>query len=580
MNRRHPEAAGFPSFRHGFVLALFAALALALLARAAWLHLFDSDFLMREGDARIVREVPIEVRRGMLQDRFGEPLAISAQVFVVGAEPKVLLTAAPEKLEQLAVRLDLSPDRLRQRLKNNIKRKFYYLKRRVEPTLRNSIVAMNLPGLATRQEHRRYYPSHEVAAQLIGFTNIDDVGEEGLEKQFNELLQGKRGRKRVLKDRLGRIVQDVENVRQPVPGRDIRLTLDRRLQYLAYRELKAAVHNAGAVAGVLVMLDPATGELLAVANQPSYNPNNPQQISNRYQRNFAMVDLYEPGSTIKPFTMLAALLSGKYSLSTTIDTSPGKMKLGRYTVTDFRNYGVLNLTEILKKSSNVGISKIGLSLSPELLWTVLDKFGFGNSTGSGFPGEKSGKLAGFDDWTQLSQATISYGYGMAVSAVQLARAYTILATNGLVRPISLRLGQWRGHPFKRVFPEAEILAVRSMLEEVVQPTGTGKRAAVARYRIAGKTGTVRKNIGHGYEENKYRAMFVGMAPASNPRLVMAVIIDEPSGEEYYGGQIAAPIFAEVMANSLRLLNVPPDNAHEFEHVRIGGIGGKADGGAG
>ena len=579
MNRRRVDSPAFLVFRHNFVLSLFVLSLLALSARAVWLHLLESEFLAGEGEIRIVREVPMKVRRGMLQDRFGEPLAISAQVFVIGAEPRLLLGASSAQLSGLAGVLDLDPAVLRQKLRNNVKRKFYYLKRRVSPSLRDKVMAMSLPGVSARREYRRYYPAHEITAQLLGFTDIDDNGREGLEKKFDELLRGSPGVKRVLKDRLGRVVEDVGNVRQPVPGRDIRLSIDSRLQYLAYRELKSAVHNAGAVAGVLVMLDPTSGELLAVANQPSYNPNNPEHIRNRYQRNFAMVDLYEPGSTIKPFTMLAALLSGRYSLATTIDTSPGKMKLGRYTVEDFRNYGVLDLTGILKKSSNVGISKIGLSLDPELLWTVLDKSGFGNYTGSGFPGESKGSLEGHDDWGELRQATISYGYGIAVSAVQLARAYSILATNGLVHQVAIQLDEQR-QPFKRVFPEAEILAVRSMLEEVVQPTGTGKRAAVAHYRIAGKTGTVRKNTGKGYEESKYRAMFVGMAPASAPRLVMVVIIDEPSGEEYYGGQIAAPIFAEVMANSLRLLNVPPDNAHEFEHVRISGTRGKVPGGAG
>lgn len=580
MNRRRSDSPAFPRFRHNFVLCLFVLFGLCLAFRAVWLHLLQRDFLESEGEARIVREVPIQVRRGMLQDRFGEPLAISAQVFVIGAEPKRLLTASAEKLSALAESLGYELEELQQKLRKNVKRKFYYLRRRVEPSLRDRIMAMDLPGVSARREYRRYYPSHEVTAQLLGFTDIDDNGSEGMEKQLDVLLRGEEGVKRVLKDRLGQVVEDVGNVRQPTPGRDMRLTIDRRLQYLAYRELKAAVHNAGAVAGVLVMLDPATGELLAVANQPSYNPNNPEHIKNRYQRNFAMVDLYEPGSTIKPFTMLASLLSGKYSLATTIDTSPGKMKLGEYTVEDFKNYGVLDLTGILKKSSNVGISKIGLSLSPELLWTVLDKSGFGNYTGSGFPGEGKGKLDGFSSWRSVKQATISYGYGMSVTALQLARAYSILATNGLVRPVSTYLGESPREDFKRVFPEAEILAVRSMLEEVVQPTGTGKRAAVAHYRIAGKTGTVRKNTGQGYEEDKYRAMFVGMAPASNPRLVMAVIIDEPVGDEYYGGQIAAPIFSEVMANSLRLLNVQPDNADEFESIRVGGITVGSRGGAG
>ena len=405
----------------------------------------------------------------------------------------------------------------------------------------------------------RYYPASEVTAHVVGFTDIDDQGQEGLELAYNDWLQGTPGSKRVIKDRLGRIVEDVESIQPSSPGKDLTLSIDRRIQYLAYRELKAAVQQHKARSGSAVLLDVKTGEILAMVNQPSYNPNNRKHMRSSQYRNRAITDVFEPGSTIKPFTIATALESGKYSPTTLIDTTPGYYKIGSYTVHDHINYGVINVTRVITKSSNVGASKIALSLDPERIWSMFNRVGFGSVSASAFPGESAGLMTHYSRWHDIERATMSFGYGLSVTPLQLAHAYSILAADGINRPVSL-LKQTRPVEGQRVISAPVTQQVRAMMETVISKEGTGSRASVQGYRVAGKTGTVHKSAAGGYSVDRYISVFAGMAPASKPRLVLVVMINEPEGEEYYGGQVAAPVFSSMMSGALRLMNIAPDNA--------------------
>jgi cell division protein FtsI (penicillin-binding protein 3) len=394
-------------------------------------------------------------------------------------------------------------------------------------------------------------------SHIVGFTDIDDQGQEGIELAYDEWLSGNPGAKRVIKDGKGRVVEQVENIRSPSPGKDLKLSIDRRLQFIAYRELKAAVSKHKARSGSAVILDSRSGEILAMVNSPSYNPNAVRGRRSSSLRNRAVTDVFEPGSTIKPFTVAAAMEQGRFKPHTPIDVSPGQMKVGRYLVRDNRNYGRIDVATVLRKSSNVGASKIALSMQPETLWKLFSNLGFGESPYSQFPGESSGRLPHFSDWSSFEQATLSFGYGLSVTPLQLARAYGVLANDGVRMPVSLlKLDQ----PEKgvRVLRKSTARAVVKMLEAVVTSEGTAPLAAVPGYRVAGKTGTAKKSVAGGYAEDKYLSLFVGLAPASDPRLVMAVFIDEPKGKEYYGGLVAGPVFSKVMNGALRLLNIPPD----------------------
>jgi len=433
-------------------------------------------------------------------------------------------------------------------------------------------MALGLPGVNLQREYRRYYPAGEVTAHVVGFTNIDDRGQEGLELAYDEWLRGTPGSKRVLRDRLGRVVRNVEQIRKPEPGRDLTLSLDRRIQYLAYRELKRAVFHHQARSGSLVILDVHTGEVLAMVNQPSFNPNDRRQFLPAQTRNRAVTDVFEPGSTIKPFTIAAALLSGRYRPNTLIDTSPGHYRLGRAVIRDDRDYGRINLTTVIQKSSNVGASKIALSLPDELLYRVQDSFGFGAVTGSGFPGEVGGLINDAGHWRRIEKATVAYGYGISVTALQLVRAYAALADDGRLHPVSF-LRVTSPEPARRVLPARVARQIRRMLEAVVADGGTGTRARIAGYRVAGKTGTVKKAVAGGYSEDRYVSVFAGFAPASHPRLAMVVIVNEPRDGIYYGGLVAAPVFSRVMAGALRMLGVAPDAApaHPLRLAAVGPI---------
>lgn len=551
------------------VLAVLAIGLLAMAARATYLMVFHSDYLQGQGNSRYLRVVEDASHRGMILDRNGEPLAISTPVDSVWAHPGEL-SLQREHWPQLARLLDMTQQELSQVVARHAGREFVYLKRHVTPDLAERLKGLDIPGVFLQREYRRYYPAGGVAGHVVGFTNIDDRGQEGLELAYDAWLRGTPGRKRVLKDRFGNMVESVESIGLPVAGKDLTVSIDRRIQYLAYRELAAAVEQHQARGATAIVLDAQTGELLALVNEPSFNPNNRTHLRGDTFRNRAVTDVFEPGSTIKPFTIAVGLESGKFLPGTAIDTSPGFYKVGQNTVRDTHDYGRLTVAQIIEKSSNVGATKIALTLSKENLWQMFRQAGFGSQTGSGLPGESVGLLNPPNRWGAIEQATLSFGYGISVTPLQLARAYTALANDGMLAPVSL-LRTDAPAQTTRIMSEKTARAVRDMLERVVSGEGTGKLAKVAHYRVAGKTGTVHKLGDNGYAEHDYVAFFAGFAPATNPRLVMLVMVDEPTRGGYFGGEIAAPVFSRVMSDALRLLNIPPD-APEIPLRRTAQIG--------
>lgn len=560
-----PQPVLIHPLRHSVVLGVMLLSAGLLVWRAVDLQVTDSAFLRQQGDARHLRVVEIPAHRGMITDRNGEPLAISTPVDSVWVNPQALMTAS-DQWPRLASLLELDLDELTQRLMTRQSREFVYLKRRINPDLAQQVKALGIPGVFLQREYRRYYPAGEVAAHVVGFTNVDDAGQEGLELAYENWLRGTSGSKRVIKNRLGHVVEDVEGIKVPEAGKTLRLSIDRNIQYLAYRELKTAIRDHRARSGSIVVLDAKTSEVLAMVNQPSYNPNNRGTLKNSHLRNRAVTDVFEPGSTMKPFTVAAALESKKYLPGNTVNTAPGYYRVGRDTVRDMRNYGKLDLTEILVKSSNVGASKLALSLPAEKLWDVYSRVGFGSLTQSGFPGEVSGLMTDHWKWSDIDHATLSFGYGMSVTSLQLAQAYTVLANGGRTSPASFLALD--GPPAQSVMNEAVAKRVLKMMEAVVSEKGTGAKADVAGYRVAGKTGTVHKSAVGGYSEERYLSLFAGMAPASDPRLVAVVMINEPRTEAYHGGQAAAPAFAKVMAGALRQLGVVPDDVPRINKQRL------------
>jgi len=542
--------------RRCLVLTLFAIAFAVVAGRALHLQVLNKGFLQNQAAARHLRVVKIPAHRGMILDRHGEPLAISTPIDSVWANPKEL-KSDPNLHAKLANLLNIKLDRMRQLVTGQSDREFVYLRRHVDPALAEKVRSVNVPGVYLQREYRRYYPAGEVLGHVVGFTSIDDIGQEGMELAYNDWLSGQSGAKRVLKDGRRHVVKDVESIRTPRPGRELALAIDRRIQYLAYRELKAAIKAHRARSGSLVTLDVKTGEVLAVVNQPSYNPNNRRRLQRKSVRNRAITDVFEPGSALKPLTIAQALESGQYTPGTLIDTSPGIFRVGVNKVRDVRDFGVLDVAGVIQKSSNVGASKIALSMSPENFWSLLSRAGFGRTTDSGFPGEAAGLLADHQGWDDIELATLSFGYGLSVTCLQLAQSYAMLAADGYRRPVSL-VRQESAPKGERIISVATARQVLDMLELVVIEGGTGKRAQVPGYRVAGKTGTVRKAIDGGYADDRYIALFAGMAPASNPRLVTVVVIHEPNNGQYYGGQVAAPVFSRVMAGALRIMNVAPD----------------------
>jgi cell division protein FtsI (penicillin-binding protein 3) len=579
-NRRQKQARrieqALPSYRarRWTLLGLLSLSAALLVWRAVDQQIFETDFLQNEGQRRYLRVVEMPAHRGMIKDRSGAPVAISTPVDSIWANPRAL---SPDRrvLAPLAKVLEMDLDDLRQLLARRSDRSFVYLQRRVNPDRAKrlmEIVAENdIAGIGLQREYRRYYPDGEVFAHVVGFTNIDDQGQEGLELAYDQWLQGTPGRKRVIQDGRARVVKDVEHILEPQAGKELITSIDRRLQFLAYRELKGAVQRHKAKSGSAVILDARNGEVLAMVNQPAYNPNGSKSGKAGSFRNRAVTDVFEPGSTVKPFTIAAALESGRYTPGTMIDTTPGTFRVGRHQVKDHLNYGRIDLARVILKSSNVGVSKIALDLPKEQFWGFFSRVGFGDPTSTGFPGEVAGQLAPYRRWAEIDQATLAFGYGLSVTSLQLARAYGVLASDGIRYPVSL-LRQDAPVKGERVMQAATARTVRKMMEAVVTDEGTAPAAAVTGYRVAGKTGTAKKSISGGYADDRYISVFAGIAPASDPRLVMVVMIDEPTAGKYYGGSVAAPVFSRVMTGALRLLNIAPD-AIDDSMLKLAGTGG-------
>ena len=549
------------TLRRSFLVFLFMLGFGGLYARAIYLQLFEHEFLEEEGKARHLRVVEIPVHRGTILDRNGELLAVSTPIYSVWADPAVALNNHAS-IKRAASILNLRDSELITKLQQKRTRRFLYVKRHANPQQAEQLKQADIDGIYLQREYRRYYPTAEVSAHVLGFTDIDDKGLEGVELVYDEWLRGRSGEKKVIKDLLNRIVEDVEGIRVPEPGKNVRLSLDRRVQYLAYRELKAKLAQHRAKSASVVMLDVRTGEVLAMANVPSFNPNNRKDYRRHTYRNRAVTDVFEPGSTIKPFTVASALESNHYSPNALIDTTPGVYKVGNHTIRDIRNFGQLTVSNVIVKSSNVGVVKIALSIPPQNLWSTFSSVGIGNTTESGFSGEVSGHLKNYQDWREVEHATLAFGYGMSMTALQLARAYAVLASGGRQVQISILhksdTDAVKDRALSIISPQTAN-QIMPMLTAVVSSKGTGSRAAIPGYKVAGKTGTVHKFAKGGYETDKYISLFAGIAPASDPQLVLVVIVNEPSAGAYFGSEVAAPIFSKIMGGALRILNIAPDD---------------------
>lgn len=555
-------------WRYRLMLALLGLVALIICGRLLYLQIMHKDFLRRQGDMRTLRTVEMEALRGIISDRHAEPLAVSTPVDSIWAVPEALEKATDEEITSLAAALELKESHLRERLRESIKqhKEFVYLKRQLEPNKAQSVLDLKVPGVNARREYRRYYPAGEAASHLVGVVNIDGQGVEGLELAYDEYLKGKKGKKRVLKDRLGHIIQDVETVSATEPGGGLQLTIDNRLQYLAYRTLKEAVQKNKATAGSVVLMDVHTGEVLAMVNQPSYNPNNRRDYQPGSMRNRAITDVFEPGSIMKTFSLLAALESGNYQPDTKINTAPGEMKVHKNTIRDIRNMGTLSLREVLRRSSNVGTAQIVLTIPQEKLIDVYERMGFGLPSYIEFPGERSGYLNTAANLDDFSYATLAFGYSLSTTALQIARGYATIAADGMSAPPTLVRAN-ANQPPTQVIDRKIAESMQEMLAIKPYDGGSGQAARVRGYHVAGKTGTARKLGEDGYLENAHIATFAGFAPLKQPRLVCVVVIDDPKGGQYYGGAIAAPVFSEVMAGALRLLDIPLDDETAYHSVK-------------
>ena len=547
--------------RHYFVLLVLVSLLGGLVARALYLQVVEHSFLADQGVQRQIRTIETPAYRGAILDRFGTPLAISTPVDSVWVNPAEILGNL-DTLKLVTRKLDLNYRDTVAMLKQRASREFVYLKRQLEPELAHSAAA-GIEGVYLQREYNRFYPAGEVVSHLVGFTDIDDQGQEGLELVYQDWLRAQPGERRVIRNRRGEVVEELAQVKPAESGNDIYTSIDMRLQYIAYRSLARAMKFHAARAGSAVLLDARSGEILAIVNQPSYNPNRRTSMSADQQRNRALTDVFEPGSTIKPFTLAAAMDRDRYHRGSNIDTSPGYMMVSGHAIKDFRNYGVLDLAGILRKSSNVGASRIAMSMEKQELWESFNDYGFGEASGVSFPGESAGYLRHYSQWQPLDHATVGFGYGMSLSITQLARAYAVIANQGRLVDLSLLRKEPVVAPknqiSRHVMKAATARQMINMMTEVVGPKGTAQLAAIDGYQVAGKTGTAKKSIAGGYQKDDYVSVFAGIAPASNPRLVMAVVIDEPTQNGYYGGVVAAPVFQEVVSNALRILDIAPDD---------------------
>ncbi|QID17029.1 penicillin-binding protein 2 [Nitrogeniibacter mangrovi] len=545
---------GLPVWRPRVVLLALLCGSFALVARAGYLQGVNDDFLQAEGKSRYSRVIEIPATRGKITDRHGTVLAASTPVKSIWAIPSDA-RLKPGQVRTLAGLLDVDVRDLNRKLARDSD--FVYLKRQVPPALAEKVEALDLPGIHEHREYRRYYPGAEVMAHVLGFTGVDDHGQEGVELAYDDQLSGKAGSRRVIKDRRGRIVEDVESIRKPQEGKDITLSIDAKIQYLAYAALEQGIKTHHAKAGGVVVLDARTGEVLAMVNAPTYNPNDRGSLTGAQLRNRAITDTFEPGSVMKPFIAGLALETGKVGFNTVIDTGDGHLTIGNATINDTHRHGLITVAQIIQKSSNVGIVRVAMNFQPQQMWSLYDSLGFGSPLRVGFPGEASGRLRPASQWRPIEQATMAYGHGISVSLMQLAHAYLAFARDGDLIPVTLKRAEAPRLSGQRIYSPQTVREVRAMMEMVTEDGGTAPQARVPGYRVAGKTGTAHKLEGGQYT-NRYIASFVGLAPASDPRLVIAVMIDEPTTRSYYGGQVAGPVFSQVMAGALRALSVPPD----------------------
>jgi len=565
--------------RRQLVLLVFALMGLTLIGRALYLQVIEYDFYRGEGDARHLRTVAIPAHRGNMNDRNGEPLAISTPIKTVWGVPEKLMQQ-PAALREVAALLDLKAGELQVKTEKAYQqgKEFMYVKRHINPDVADKVAALNVEGLMLQREYRRYYPSGRAAAHVVGFTDIDDIGREGLEMAYEDWLSGEPGKRRYMRDRTGREITGMDVVEQAIPGKDLRLSIDKQLQYFADQALIDVVGTHKAESASVVVMKVKTGEVLAMSNFPAYNPNDvsdrTSDRSSGRQRNRSITDVFEPGSTMKPFTIAAALDSGKFKPEDIVFTSPGYYSIGKYQISDVRDNGWLDLRGIVKKSSNVGVSKVATQLDPEQMWSVFDTFGFGRSPGSEFPGEVAGYFNHPILWHHIEQASISYGYGISVSALQLVRAYSALANDGLMPNISFLATDDPSEGVRVIDPQIA-RDVTSMLESVVTD-GTGGRAKIPGYRIAGKTGTSHRSVSGGYAEDRYVSVFAGYAPASRPELATVVVIHDPKAGQHFGSVVAAPVFADVMSHALRIQNIEPDDVDD-QRLGLGPVLGRAQG---
>lgn len=545
--------------RHWLVLAVIGSLFVVMTGRALFLQFFNADFLKQRGNAQALRVIDVSAVRGMILDRNGQPLAVSTPVDAVSANP-AKLHANPDSWKPLAKALGVNYKELKEKINRHSKRHFIYLNRQVLPETAERAMALDIDGVFLRREYKRFYPLGAVTGHLVGFTNVDGLGLEGIELAFNENLRGRPGKDQVIRDASGHVIEHVSNIERAADGEDLVLSIDSRIQYLAYRSLKKAVVEHQATSASAVVVDIKTGEILAMVNEPGYNPNDRSQLRSSRFRNRAVTDNFEPGSTFKPLTVVAALENRYVTPDTILETDGGKMKLARYTIRDTHDYGDLSVSNVIMKSSNVGAAKLALQLKNKELWTVLNGVGIGKLPNSGLPGEAKGAFSHHSEWRDIRRATIGYGYGVSVTALQLVQVYATLANDGIQLPLSiLRRGDVPDG--EQVISAKAAKQVRKMLELAVTDEGTGRNARIPMYHVAGKTGTSRKAEGKGYSK-LYNAVFAGMAPASRPRLAMVVVVNEPGAGKYYGGTVSAPVFASVMTGALRLLDVPPDDISE------------------
>ncbi len=547
----------FPGWRSRLVVFVLFAAFIGLIARAMWLQVVATAFLQKQGESRYARTLDLPATRGKIMDRNGEVLASSMPVKAIWAIPEDVLQATPDKQAALAKLLGFSKEELDKKLASD--KHFVYLKRQVDNDVADKIIALDIDGIQTRKEYKRQYPEGEMMAHMVGFTNVEDVGQESMELAQQKNLVGVAGSRRVIKDRLGHIVEDIGAVRDPRDGKDISLSVDRKLQFIAYTQLKEAVTKFKAKAGGAVVLDVKTGEVLALANYPSYNPNDRRVLTGAQLRNRVMTDTFEPGSTLKPFTVALALDTKRVTPNTQFQTSPGKMTIGPATISDSHAHGLLTVSQVIQKSSNIGTAKMALQMPPQEMWELFTKVGLGQPPKFGFPGAVAGRVRPYKSWRPIEQATMSYGHGISVSLIQLARSYMVFARDGDIIPLSFQ--KVTEYPVGQPILSAQTARqMRTMLESVVTPEGTAPKAQIPGYRVGGKTGTAYKVVGGRYDKGRYIGSFVGMAPMSNPRIIVAVMIDEPGGLLHFGGDVAAPTFGALAANALRALNVAPDSS--------------------